>query len=115
MIAIMSNRRYSIEEVLKFCKSNDIYIVNRKDRKNQLFKEMMGLTEEDLIKEIRNLRKEHLYNGPFLDRDVPNNYLYEFHKMVHSKWCYIKTTIDDKRIMVVRVISFHESEGIAYA
>ena len=115
MIFIMSNHKYSVKEVLNFCKTSDIYIVNRKDRKNQLFKEKMGLMEEDLIREIRSLRKEHFYKGPFIDRDIPNNYLYEFHKMVHNKWCYIKMTIDDKKLVVVRVISFHESEGVAYA
>ena len=111
----MSSRKYTVEEVINFCQNNPIYIVDRTDGKNKRFIHEVQLTIDETIHEIRNLRKEFLFNGPFLDRDVPNNYLYEFHKHIRGKWCYIKLTIDDKKNIVVRVISFHESEGVAYA
>ena len=115
MILYMSSRKYTVEEVLNFCKNNIVVIVDRIDGKNRAFQESVAITYEEMIQEIRTLRKELLYKGPFLDRDRPGNYLYEFHKLVKNKWCYIKLTIDDKRTVVVRVISFHESEGVAYA
>ena len=111
----MSSHKYTVEEVVNFCQNNPIYIVDRTDGKNKRFIREVQLTIDEAIYEIRNLRKEFLFNGPFLDRDIPNNYLYEFHKHIRGKWCYIKLTIDDKKIIVVRVISFHESEGVAYA
>ena len=111
----MSSHKYTVEEVINFCQNNPIYIVDRTDGKNKRFIREAQLTIDEAIHEIRNLRKEFLFNGPFLDRDIPNNYLYEFHKHIRGKWCYIKLTIDDKKNIVVRVISFHESEGVAYA
>lgn len=111
----MSSHKYTVEEVINFCQNNPIYIVDRTDWKNKRFIREAQLTIDEAIHEIRNLRKEFLFNGPFLDRDIPNNYLYEFHKHIRGKWCYIKLTIDDKKNIVVRVISFHESEGVAYA
>ena len=111
----MSSHKYTVEEVINFCQNNPIYIVDRTDGKNKRFIRETQLTIDEAIHEIRNLRKEFLFNGPFLDRDIPNNYLYEFHKHIRGKWCYIKLTIDDKKNIVVRVISFHESEGVAYA
>ena len=111
----MSSHKYTVEEVINFCQNNPIYIVDRTDGKNKRFIREVQLTIDEAIHEIRNLRKEFLFNGPFLDRDIPNNYLYEFHKHIRGKWCYIKLTIDDKKNIVVRVLSFHESEGVAYA
>jgi len=111
----MSSKKYSIEEVLNFCKSERIVIVNREDLKNEKFLAAVQMSIEEAKEEIRNLRKEFLYRGPFLDKDRPNNYLYEFHKRIKSKWCYIKLTIDDKKNVVVKVISLHESRGVAYA
>ena len=115
MVIFMSSHKYSIEEVINFCRHKPIHIVDRMDGKNKKFIRETQMTINETVNEIRNLRKEFLYNGPFLDRDIPNNYLYEFHKHVKGKWCYIKLTIDDKKNVIVRVISFHESEGLAYA
>ena len=115
MTVIMSSHMYTIEEVIDFCKNNEIVIVNRADGKYEDFMRSVKMTYEEAIQEIRSLKKDFLYNGPFLDRDIPNNYLYEFHMHVKGKWCYIKLTIDDNKIVVVRVISFHESRGVAYA
>ena len=111
----MSNIPYTVEQVIEFCRDgkHEIVIVNRKDRKNQLFRESVGITYAEEQEEIRKLRKEFLYKGPFLDKDYPDNYLYEFHKEVYGKWCYIKLTIVDESV-VVKVISFHESEGTIY-
>ena len=111
----MSVVPYTVEQIISFCRDKNykIVIVSRKDRKNQLFRESVGMTYEEEQKEIRSLRKEFLIKGPFPDKDNPNNYLYEFHKEVRGKWCYIKLTIVDQQV-VVKVISFHESEGTEY-
>ena len=111
----MSNIPYTVDEVISFCKNRKyhIVIVARKDRKNQEFRESVEMTYEEEQEEIRDLRKEFCYKGPFLDNDYPDNYLYEFHKLVRGKWCYIKLTIVDNAV-VVKVISFHESEGTNY-
>ena len=111
----MSSIPYTVEQVISFCKDRkyDIKIVARKDRKNQEFRESVGMTYEEEQDEIRNLRKEFCTKGPFLDNDNPNNYLYEFHKEVRGKWCYIKLTIADN-LVLVNVISFHENEGTKY-
>lgn len=111
----MSSHKYTVEEVINFCQNNPIYIVDRVDGKNKKFIREVKMSIDEAIDEIRNLRKEFLFKGPFLDRDIKENYLYEFHKHVRGKWCYIKLTIDDKKNVVVRVISFHESEVIMYA
>lgn len=112
----MSNVLYTVEQVISFCRDEktQIIIVNRIDRKNQDFRAAVGITYEEEIGEIRKLRVENLHCEPYLDRDIPGNYLYEFRKEVCGKWCYIKLTIVDKNKILVKVISFHESEGTSY-
>lgn len=109
----MSNIPYSVEQIIDFCKNNEILIVERKDRKNQKFRESCGKTEEEAEEEIRKLEKKYCKKDKILDKDKPDNYLYEFHKEVWGKWCYIKLSIIDERV-IVNVISFHESEGTEY-
>ena len=112
----MSDILYTVEQVISFCRDRKthIVIIDRNDRKNQDFRAAVGLTYEDEVEEIRKLRVENLYHEPYFDRDIPNNYLYEFRKEVCGKWCYIKLTIVDKNKILVKVISFHESEGAKY-
>ena len=111
----MSSIKYTPEEVIEFCRNQKYKIViqARKDRKNENFRASVGITYSEEQEIIRNLRVENLFQGPILDRDRANNYLYEFHKEVYGKWCYIKLTIVEE-IVVVNVISFHESEGVEY-
>ena len=111
----MSSHKYTVDEVINFCQSNPIYIVDRLDGKNKRVIREVHMSIDEAINEIRNLRKEFLFQGPFLDKDIKNNYLYEFHKHIRGRWCYIKLTIDDKKNVVVRVISLHESEVVEYA
>lgn len=108
----MSSIPYTPEQVISFCKDRKykIVILSRNDRKNQNFRASNGITYAEEQDVIRELTIEDLDKGPIEDRDICDNYLYVFHKLVCGKRCYIKLTIVDEKV-VVKVISFHESEG----
>ena len=100
--------KYSIEEVIKFCKESDIYIVNRE--KNRTFYEKINKTEQELIEEVRGLRVVNSCAEPELDYGKnKKGYVYQFKKLVFERyWCYIKLKIRFGKIVVV--LSFHEDE-----
>lgn len=106
----MSGTIYTLDEVLGLLKIYDIWIINRRDFKNQEFRIKYQITIQDEINLIRNeLRSYHCVKEALEDRDLENNYLYVFQIYAFDQWCYIKLTIDDVNHRV-KVISFHESE-----
>ena len=110
-LCFMSSIPYSIKEIIAFCKTNEIYIVPRRDHKNIDFLRSVGIDEEDAIEFIRkSLKEEHCIKECVNDRDFPNNYLYIFKILFMNCMCYIKLSISDYH-NVVKVISFHKDEG----
>lgn len=106
----MSGTLYTLDEVLALCKIYDIWIVERRDFKNQDFriKYQVSLDEEKDV--IRNqLASYHCVREAIEDRDLENNYLYVFKINAFHQCCYIKLTVDDLNHRI-KVISFHESE-----
>lgn len=110
----MSSVPYSVEKVIEFCKTFDIQVVDRIDRKNQEFRENKNVSLLDEIEFIKHdLSVDHCSKAYIKDNDRKENYLYIFKALFVNSWCYIKLTIDEM-YQTVRVISFHEDEEVKY-
>ncbi len=110
----MSDVEYTVDQIIDFCKAYNIMIIDRKDKKNQEFRYKYGISTEDQIDFIKNyLAARHCTKDNFPDYDTMNNLLYEFHVLFANKWCYIKLcVVEDQKL--IKVISFHEDEGVNY-
>ncbi len=106
----MSSIPYSIEEVIRLFHKYNIYIVKRRDFKNQDFLNSVSKLPIDAAEFIRNeLTEEDCVHSLIRDRDYPNNYLYVFKAIFAGRYCYIKLAVVD-RLKCIKVISFHEDE-----
>lgn len=102
--------KYSIEEVIDFCKTCTIVFVDRD--KTRQFKDLAGKKEEDLKEEIKLLKKENAFADPELDNGKGRKgYVYQFKKLAFERyWCYIKIKIKIEENRIVVVLSFHEED-----
>ena len=102
--------KYSVEEVVLFCHTCEIRIVER--AKTWGFLHDTGKYPEDIINEIRQLRVENSCADPELDYGRNRKgYVYQFKKLVFGKyWCYIKVKIKIDNFKIVAVLSFHEED-----
>lgn len=105
--------KYTIEEVVEFCKTAPIVIVKR-DKTEAFIHKIECYDLDLLLSEIRNLRLEHSCAKPEQDYDIKRKgYVYQFKKLFFEKyWCYIKLKIkiSTKESKVVIVISLHEED-----
>lgn len=100
--------KYSIEEVVSFCKTYEICIIEREKTMDFIYKTNQSF--ESVKQEIRQLRVEYACAEPEPDYgENRKGYVYQFKKIVFDQyWAYIKLKIKYKKIIVV--LSFHEEE-----
>ena len=102
--------KYSIEEIIYFCRTCEIQIVSRERTKAFLTK--AGKDISDVKEEIRQLKEVSACADPELDYgEGRKGYVYQFKKVVFDRyWGYIKIKIKLGKDKVVWVLSFHEEE-----
>ena len=98
------------DELINYCRTLSIIWIP--SEKNRRFKDLSGLTTDELIDYVRTLRKDH-YQEEIDDLSKGHTgKMYVFNRLVKEQyWCYIKIKINrTKEGNIVAVISFHEDE-----
>ena len=95
-----------IRHIHKCARNNNVVFVQTNKNRNTI--RIYDLVDNERINILLKLKEEHLFKGPIVDKDYPNEYLYVF-KYFYKKvdiLIYIKIKVLDKYI---RVISFHKN------
>jgi hypothetical protein len=94
----------------KIAVANGVYVVERKDGKNQKTLLNLGLTKKNREDIIKTLSVTDYCNGPELDKDKPG-YIWEFGKIIDGREVYIKLKlVESEGATQALCISFHEAE-----
>lgn len=99
--------RIFLKQIKKLITENK-YIIVERDKTMETMA-LFGI-DFDTVKEIiLELTPKDYFNGPIEDRDIKNEYIWEFGKKIFDKEIYIKLKIIDEED-IGKCISFHIAE-----